>query len=237
MSAQSDKRGLGARYRVMLPTEDRLTSFRRALLRWYARSGRAFPWRVRAASSYVRVISEVLLQRTQAPRVAEFFAEFVTAFPSWSRLAEAGEAELRRFLQPLGLWRRRATSLAALSREMSRRRGRFPKTRKDLESLPGVGQYIANAILLLCHDEPEPLLDVNMARVLERNFGPRKLVDIRNDPYLQALGKEVVSKGDAKSLNWAILDLAATVCLRPAPRCSQCPLSHSCRTGRRVVKR
>jgi A/G-specific adenine glycosylase len=101
-----------------------------------------------------------------------------------------------------------------------------------VESLPGVGQYIANAILLLCHNKPQPLMDVNMARVLERNFGLRHLVDIRYDPYLQALGAQVVSRGDAKKLNWAILDLAARICLGTSPVCNQCPLSSSCRTGR-----
>ena len=44
---------------------------------------------------------------------------------------------------------------------------------------------VANAILLVCHEQPEPLLDSNMARVIERVFGPRKLADIRYDPYLQ----------------------------------------------------
>jgi A/G-specific adenine glycosylase len=181
-------------------------------------------------------VSEVLLQRTQAPRVADFFGEFIESFPSWRRLSEATETELGKFLKPLGLWRRRGASLISLAREMSRRRGRFPKTRKDLESLPGVGQYIANAILLLCHNEPQPLLDVNMARVLERNFGTRKLADIRYDPYIQALAKQVVAEGDARSLNWAILDLAASMCIVGKPHCWECPLSRSCLTGRRSLQ-
>ena len=219
---------------LKLPMEAELAEFRRALLRWFACNGRGFPWRARTATTYVRVISEILLQRTQAPRVAEFFARFVRAYPSWRRLARAREDELQQFLQPLGLWRRRAASIVALAREMERRGGRFPATitRKDVELLPGVGQYIANAILLLCRGERQPLLDVNMARVLERNFGLRQLVDIRYDPYLQALGARVVSKGDARKLNWAILDLAASVCLSASPLCSQCPLSLTCRTGR-----
>jgi A/G-specific adenine glycosylase len=110
---------------------------------------------------------------------------------------------------------------------MKARRGRFPYTREDIEPLPGIGQYIANAVLLFCHGEAQPLLDANMARVLERYFGPRRLADIRYDPYLQVLAKRVVSCGDPISMNWAILDFASFVCaLRP--KCEACPLKEAC---------
>jgi A/G-specific adenine glycosylase len=111
---------------------------------------------------------------------------------------------------------------------MNKKNGRFPKTRDELEVLPGVGQYIANAILLFCHGEAQPLLDVNMARVLERVFGPRKLADIRYDPYLQELAFNVVQCKKARELNWAILDLAATICPARNPRCNICPLEPIC---------
>jgi A/G-specific adenine glycosylase len=112
---------------------------------------------------------------------------------------------------------------------MIKRNGRFPKERMDVEALPGVGQYIANAVLLFCHGMPQPLLDANMARVLERVFGSRKLADIRYDPYLQGLAKKVVECEDAGKINWAILDLAGAVCLQRKPRCTECPLEFMCR--------
>jgi A/G-specific adenine glycosylase len=213
---------------LRFPSEGDLASFRRELLHWFRNNGRIFPWRAKSAGSYVRVISEVLLQRTQAQHVEAFFGRFIEAYPSWRHLAGATEVQLQEFLQPLGLWRRRAVSIVALARQMVRRRGRFPHNRKDLEALPGVGQYIASSILLLCHDQPQPLLDVNMARVLERNFGPRTLADIRHDPDLQAVAAKIVSTGDARDLNWAILDLAALVCLSRKPRCKECPLISQC---------
>ena len=89
--------------------------------------------------------------------------------------------------------------------------------------------YIANSIMLLCHNRPQPLLDTNMARVLERYFGPRTLSDIRYDPYLQRLARLVVDCPDAIALNWAILDFAAKTCLIRLPKCSQCALSPECR--------
>lgn len=213
---------------VRLPAPRELQRFRRSLLRWYVEYGRKFPWRKASASNYERTIAGVLLQRTRAETVASFFPEFVREFPSWRKLGSASVARLQRYLRPIGLWRRRATSIRALAREMSKRNGRFPKEREDVEALPGIGQYITNAVLLFCHGTPQPLLDVNMARVLERVFGPRKLADIRYDPYLQELAGEVVKCETPVELNWAILDLAATICLPRKPRCNDCPLVSTC---------
>jgi A/G-specific adenine glycosylase len=91
-----------------------------------------------------------------------------------------------------------------------------------------VGQYIANAAMLFGKHAAEPLLDVNMARVLERYFGPRTLADIRYDPYLQSLARWVISGSNPVRLNWAILDFAAAVCIVRNPSCGSCPLSSEC---------
>jgi len=132
-------------------------------------------------------------------------------------------------LKPIGLYKRRAASITGLAREMNQRNGRFPRERGDIEALPGIGQYIANAIELFVQGHAKPLLDVNMARVLERHFGPRKLVDIRHDPYLQDLAARAVQCAAPKEMNWALLDLASTVCKRRNPSCATCPVKRGCR--------
>jgi len=208
---------------------DLFPEFRRRLLAWYAKNGRDLPWRKISTSKYKLVVSEILLQRTRAQSVAGFFNTFFSLYPSWKRLAEAEEAEIGQVLRPLGLWKRRALTLKKLASVIAKRNGRFPRDRAEVEkTLPGVGQYIANAIVLFCHGQPYPLLDSNMARVLERVFGPRELSDIRYDPYLQALAFEIVQCKDAKELNWAILDLAASECLPRKPNCTTCPLGSIC---------
>ena len=83
------------------------------------------------------------------------------------------------------------------------------------------GSTIANAIELIIHNQPSPLVDVNMARLLERYFGERKMADIRYDPYLQKLSYKVVKHERAKKINWAILNFAALVC-KPKPKCDYC---------------
>lgn len=208
--------------------QPKIAAFRKYLLLWYRRHGRRFPWRSPRASRYERVVSEVLLQRTRARTAAEFYSTFITRYPDWQTLGTAKEAELRSLLTPIGLWQRRAAALASLGREMRARKGKFPRDRAELEKLPGVGQYVANAVMLFCHASHEPLLDVNMARVLERCFGSRRLVDIRYDPWLQAIAKAVVCDRRAAEINWAVLDLAAKVCTAKNPACLECPVQACC---------
>lgn len=219
----------------LLRHSQRIHLVKRGVLVWFATESRSFPWRKRSASRYRQIVAEVLLQRTRAETVAKFFPTFIKRFPSWHDLAISHEDEMRRFLAPIGLWRRRAATLRSLGAEMTKRRGIFPSSRTEVETLPGVGQYIASAVMLFCNREPQPLLDVNMARVLERCFGPRKLADIRHDPWLQALSRQVVNHPKAIEINWAILDLAAKICLIREPRCSDCPLRDCCRCGRRIL--
>ena len=89
-------------------------------------------------------------------------------------------------------------------------------------------KYIANAYELLVLHKKTPLLDVNMARVLERYFGPRKKYDIRYDPYLQELSYMVVNHEKAKEINWAILDYAQLVCRARNPICNNCLINNRC---------
>lgn len=211
-----------------LPRSESCHSVRRRLLAWLEGHGRSFAWRRPSASLYRLVVTEALLQRTRAETVNNFYAPFFRRFPSWQALAQVSEAELQDYLRPIGLWKRRSASLRSLAIEMAKRRGRFPSAREEIEALPGVGQYVANAVLLFAHGRSEPLLDANVARVLERHFGPRRLADIRYDPYLQKLARMVVSSERPAKVNWALLDLAALICRIRAPLCQECPLSATC---------
>lgn len=206
--------------------------FRKKILLWFEKEGRHFPWRKKNSSKYRLIIAEVLLQRTKAETIATFFPFFIKKYPSWKSLSNVNKIRLKKDLKPIGLWKRRSDTLKRLSTAMAKRGGRFPRSREEIEKLPGVGQYIANAILMFCQDEPQPLLDVNMARVLERFFGPRKLADIRYDPYLQNLAREVLPRKKYKEFNWAILDFAAIICKANRPECEKCFLKVKCRSSR-----
>jgi len=210
------------------PTLEKARWCRRRLVAWYEQHGRQLPWRTPDAGVYQQVVAEVLLQRTQASTVGRFFDAFFERFRSWDDINSAPDELLESVLRPIGLWRRRAIALKALAREMVARKGHFPGSRGELETLPAVGQYVASAVLVFAQGRPEPLLDSNMARVLDRVFEPRRLVDIRYDPRLQGLARLLVRSREPARINWAILDLAASHCCPRSPRCNGCPLEVRC---------
>lgn len=174
------------------------------------------------------MLTEVLVQQTRAESVERFLPDFISRYPNWKSLALAKETELQQSLRRLGLWRRRASNLSRLAKAITKSRGRWPKERENLEEMPAVGQYVASAILLFVHGSPEPLLDGNMSRILERYFRKRDLADIRYDPFLQRISRRIVKGRDPKSINWAVLDFGALICASRNPKCVTCPLKKGC---------
>jgi len=225
---RASKAGQRRRRTRRLPNDESIAWFRRRLLEWYGQNARDLVWRS-SSSAYMQVVSEVLLQRTRAEVVNAALPAFIERFPNWHTLATARISDLQRILRPLGLWKRRAISLKSMSAAHLASDEAWPTTRAGLEVLPGVGQYVASAILLFVHRRPEPLLDVNMARVLERAFGSRTMADIRYDPWLQELSRRIVRSRRAALVNWAVLDLAAAICKPRSPRCESCPMRSRCK--------
>jgi A/G-specific adenine glycosylase len=208
-------------------TSANIKELQEVLIDWYSKMGRRFSWRADNLTPYHYVIAEVLLQRTKAETVENFINSFLIQFPDWKSLANSVVETIEISLKPIGLQKQRANRVRQLAVEMVKREGIFPSHRSELEQIPFLGQYIANATELLVFKRARPLLDVNMARLLERYFSPRKMADLRYDPKLQALAQRVVLHSNNRIINWAILDFSALVC-RPRPRCEICPLSKNC---------
>lgn len=120
---------------------------------------------------YQIIITETLHQRTKAETVSKFYSQFIKDFPNWTNLAQADTATIEQYLKAIGLYRQRAKRLKRLAIEMVKRKGKLLHDRKDLGSISFIGQYIANAIELIIHNQPSPLVDVDMARLLEKYFG------------------------------------------------------------------
>lgn len=209
-------------------SDEAIDHFQAVLLNWYAHHHRVFEWRQPGLTEYELIMAEALLQRTRADIVAKYYRPFLLAFPNWEALANADPDLLHSHIHSLGMAAQRGPKLLALAQEMVRRKGVLPRDRQELETIPFFGHYLLNAIGLIIFQQPLPLLDVNMARVLERYFGPRKLIDIRRDPYLQELAHRVANHEHSKHLNWAILDFATAVCQIVRPHCPGCPLNHDC---------
>jgi A/G-specific adenine glycosylase len=202
--------------------------FQTKLLVWFSTNGRNFYWRNKHHSNYQIIISETLLQRTKVETVAKFLPVFLKRYPTWRELGESSQGEIIDFIRPLGLNKQRGLKLFMLAQEIKLRGGIFPKERDQLEEMPMMGQYLCNAFELFILKKRVPLLDVNMARLLERFFGKRNLSDIRYDPYLQNLAYMVVNIKESKRLNWAILDYASLICQSKKPKCNLCVINQNC---------
>jgi A/G-specific adenine glycosylase len=176
----------------------------RALLAWYAEHGRDLPWR-HTHDPYAILVSEVMLQQTQAARVVPRWEEWLARWPSTEALAAAPRAEVIRAWQGLG-YNRRAVNLHRAARQVAAEG--WPD---DLTELPGVGRYTADAVGAFALGRDVLPVDVNIGRVLERTGG------------------EFGSRATQ-----ALFDLGATVCLARVPRCGACPLATECPSrGRR----
>tara|TARA_B100002003_G_scaffold92852_1_gene86516 strand:+ start:13381 stop:14097 length:717 start_codon:yes stop_codon:yes gene_type:complete len=200
------------------------------MMEWFSENGRNFSWRKYDYPLYRVIVTELLLQRTRAGIVDRFIGRFFELYPDWLTIAHGESANLQKALEPFGLWQRRAATLRKLATEIENRGGALPDSREELGTLPGLGPYVVNAILLYRDNRPEPLLDGSMARLLERFFGSRGLVDIRDDPFLNIIARRVLQESDVSplSLNWGMLDLAAQICTPASPKCEHCPLTKKC---------
>ena len=203
-----------------------LKQLRGVLLHWAERNRRSFPWRRPGKSPYELVVAEVLLQQTRAESVAKILPAVLRRCPDWPALAAVPVSELEGLLRPLGLHRRRAAALHDLASIVAEEG--LPDEASGLENLPGIGQYMARAIAVQLSGEVAAPIDTNVARVLERVFGPRKLADIRYDSGLQRLGLSLVPPSNPGGYLTAILDFAALVCRPRLPMCGECPVA-ACR--------
>ena len=168
------------------------------LLAWFAEAGRDLPWR-RTRDPYAILVSEVMLQQTQADRVVPHWLAWLRRWPDVAALAGASPAEVIREWQGLG-YNRRAVNLHRSARHVVEHG--WPR---ELTELPGVGPYTASAVRNFALGDEVMPVDTNVRRVEARTahrFHPRCAA--------------------------ALMDLGALVCIARVPRCGVCPLATRC---------
>ena len=201
-----------------------LARVRSSLLTWYATDHRDFPWR-HTTDPYAVLVSEVMLQQTQASRVAERFPIFMSRFPTARSLAQATEAEVLAAWSGLG-YNRRALALRRAAAEVSR--GGWPQGIEAIRRLPGVGPYTARAVASLAFGQPVGVVDTNVRRWLVRRFGLGPDAPLRT---LQALADALATAGsraDAATWTHATMEFGAAICTARTPRCDACPIAEGC---------
>ena len=185
----------------------------------------------RSRDPWHTLVAETLLRRTRAAQVQNRIADVLVKYPTPSTMAATPPEEIRSDLYQFGL-RWRAESLAESSRVIEHElAGHVPTDIDGLLALPGVGPYVAAATSATVTDAEVRLVDTNTVRVATRVAGMFQAGDIRR--RAKVVGAIDALLGGAASARdwWAVLDLAASVCLPRAPLCAQCPLRTHCATG------
>ena len=174
-----------------IPEVNAIRKFRKKLLRWFNENKRNYSWR-ETSDRYKVLIAELMLRRTKADQVAKVYSKFIEKYPDVKSLNYASVDDINEIAYSLGLhWRR--NSFVGVAREsIESYDGKIPDEREDLKKFPGVGDYVAGAVLSLASNKKEWIVDSNVVRVFKRYFGIETTKEGRRDKHVIALAKAYI---------------------------------------------
>jgi len=192
----------------------------RRLETWCAKNCRRYPWR-ETNNPYIILITEFLLQRTKADTVVKVFDYMFSKYKTVQELALAKEEDLRSFFDRLGLVYRSERVLETAKEIIEKYGGKIPCDMEKLLSLKGVGVYMASAVLNFGCNQPTPVVDKNVMRVMNRVF------NVISEREARRVISILYRYGDHRLIAYALIDLGALLC-KETPQCNICPLKDIC---------
>jgi A/G-specific adenine glycosylase len=214
--------------RPVSPAPQRKGAIRRNLLQWYRANARDLPWR-RTKDPYAVWLSEILLQQTRVDQGTPYYERFLKQFPDVASLANASEQAVLKAWEGLGYYSRARNLHKAAKQIVKERAGTFPGNAQDWQTIPGVGRYTAGAIASIVYNEPVPVLDGNVIRVLTRVFDIDACSDLPAvKESLWNLAASLVPQENPGDFNQAMMELGARICTPREPACETCPVANQC---------
>ncbi|MGE3819130.1 MAG: A/G-specific adenine glycosylase [Isosphaeraceae bacterium] len=209
-----------------------ITRVREKLVTWFSGAGRALPWR-ETRDPYHVLVSEMMLVQTTVAAVIPYYGRFLDAFPDVHALAAADEADVLKAWEGLGYYRRARQLHEAARTVVERHGGTFPDDPGEVRALPGVGRYIAGALLSFAFDRPEPIVEANTQRVLARWLALKSdLRSASSQARLWEAAGRLVPSDQPGQFNQAFMELGALVCSPRTPGCLVCPVASECQARR-----
>ena len=202
------------------------------ILNWYDLNKRSLPWRKNVSQSkkhYYTLVSEFMLQQTQVVTVIPYFNRFINKIPNLKKLSKIPDRELIKLWEGLGYYSRVRNLKKTAKIIISKYHGEIPNNYEDLISLPGIGNYTANAILAIAFNKSYIPLDGNIERVLKRYLYLKKDKEIQKDNLIEKKSIFGISSR-ASDYAQALMELGAMICKPKNPECSGCPISKNCKS-------
>lgn len=196
---------------------------------WFLLNQRKLPWRQKR-TPYRVLVSEVMLQQTQASRVALYFDRWMKQFPTLENLAKATLSEVYKAWEGLGYYSR-ARSLHQMAQSIvDKHNSIIPNERERLLAIRGIGPYTVNALLAFAFGQNVAAVDANVVRVICRLFavdGDVKAEAVKNQ--IQLFASSLIPENKGYEIAEALIELGATVCKKSNPECTSCPFQKKCR--------
>ena len=202
------------------------------ILNWYDLNKRKLPWRKNVSQSkkhYYTLVSEFMLQQTQVVTVIPYFNRFINKIPNLKKLSKIPDRELIKLWEGLGYYSRVRNLKKTAKIIISKYHGEIPNNYEDLISLPGIGNYTANAILAIAFNKSYIPLDGNIERVLKRYLYLKKDKEIQKENLIEKKSIFGISSR-ASDYAQALMELGAMICKPKNPECSKCPISKNCKS-------
>lgn len=219
-----------------LPSTEDIRLFRGKIVPWFNQNKRNYPWR-ETGEPFRVLIAEMMLRRTKVDQVKTVYDRLFTEYPDVETMAKAEDKKLEQILYPLGLkWR--TPAFGSVVRELKEKyQCRVPETREELTTLPGVGEYVAGAVLSIAYGKKEWIVDSNIVRLFKRYFAIKTSNEGRRDKHVIEIAKKYASGRNPRNANLAILDFASLICSPRKPNCEKCPLRSNCNYALSYSKR
>lgn len=200
------------------------------LCRWYEKNKKYYPWR-ESRDPYRIWISEVMLQQTRTAAVLPYYERFLSAFPTVEALANAEDDRLMKLWEGLGYYSRARNLKKGAMQIMERFDGALPRTKAELVTIAGIGDYTAGAIASMAFGEPSSAVDGNVLRVCMRLLGSDADIskDATKKELARALDAVYPSGKEAALFTEGLMELGEAVCIPGGEaRCALCPLAELC---------
>ena len=208
------------------------------ILGWYDNNKRSLPWRVGKNSPkklYYRLLSEFMLQQTQVTTVIPYFKKFTKYFKTLKSLSKSNEQKILKLWEGLGYYRRARNLLATSKVLVNQYNSKLPNTIKEIKKLPGIGDYTANALIGLVHDQPAIAVDGNVKRVFSRIVN-KKESKINFDQFIEINKKIFFNSKRNSDFVEALMEFGALICKPKDPKCYICNLNKNCKYFNSSIK-